>query len=89
MARLDREIVLQTLRGYTEANRITQAERRSRLIHQSSQESLAIFTELYKAWEQTGQMSSGDRKKISKSRLDAHICLREAFHTLAKYQGHL
>jgi hypothetical protein len=89
MAGLDREIVLQTLRGYAEVNRITQAERRARLINQSSQESLAIYAELYKAWEQTGQKSTGDWKKISDSRLDAHLRLREAFYTLSKSQGHL
>jgi hypothetical protein len=89
MARLNREIVLQTLQGYTEVDRITQAERRARLINQTSQESLAIFSDLYDAWEQTGKLGDGEWKKISKSRLDGHLKLREAFHALAKSLGHL
>ena len=55
MANLDREILLQTLRGYAAVNRITQSEHRSHWKELTTQESLEVFTRLFETWVCTGK----------------------------------
>ena len=84
---LDREILLQTLAGYAEVNRITQAERRSRLKSRTDQESLSIFSELYQAWETTGKREAGDWGLIAQQRLNDHNHLRHLLEEFARKRG--
>jgi hypothetical protein len=51
--KLNREIILQTLSGYADVNRIVENERRTRLRISTNHESLTIFAELYRTWEST------------------------------------
>ena len=46
MTQLNREVVLKTLRGFEEVNRITEAERRERLANMTDEEARAIFDDL-------------------------------------------
>ena len=46
MTKLNREIVLQTLKGYEEVNRITAREERERLKKMTANEARAIFDDL-------------------------------------------
>jgi len=84
---LDREKLLQTLSGYSEINRITAAERRSRLRTRTDRESLKIYTILYDTWSRTTK--DGNWKRILQSRLQAHITLRAAFEIIARKRGDL
>jgi len=79
MATLDREILLQTLRGYAAVNRITQSERRSRWKEQTVQESLAVFTKLFEDWACTGKLVGGNQEALARQRLQAHLRVRQAF----------
>ncbi len=87
MSKLDKEIVLKTLRGYAEVNRITEAERRELLRKQNSQDVLEDFSDLYDAWEHSGKHGEGNWKRIEQWRLDNHIQLRRAFEKLALERG--
>ncbi len=59
MVKIDRDILLQTLAGYAEVNRITEAERRARLKGMTNATSLLIFNQLYKTWELSGKKITG------------------------------
>ena len=89
MATLDREILLQTLRGYAAVNRITQNERRSRCKEQTTQESLEVFTKLFEAWACTGKLAGGNQEALAQQRLNAHLWVRQAFEVLAKKEGYI
>jgi len=58
-SQLDRETLLQTLRGYAEVNAITEAERHARLAKMTSAESWAVFESLYEVWERAGRRAGG------------------------------
>lgn len=79
MSPIDREILLQTLRGYAEVNRITEAERRARLKACTVRESLDLFTALYDTWSQTGRISGGDLEVLANQRILDHLNVRRAF----------
>jgi hypothetical protein len=79
MSQIDREILLQTLRGYAEVNRITEAERRARLKSRTVKESLDLFTALYDTWSQTGRTSGGDQEILANQRILDHLNMRQAF----------
>ena len=89
MATLDREILLQTLRGYAAVNRITQNERRSRCKEQTTQESLEVFTRLFETWVCSGKQAGGDQEALAQQRLHAHLRVRRAFEVLAKKEGYI
>ena len=89
MATLDREILLQTLRGYAAVNCITQSERRSRWKEQTTQESLEVYTRLFETWVCTGKQAGGDQEALAQKRLQAHLRVRQAFEVLAKKQGYI
>jgi hypothetical protein len=65
MATLNREILLQTLRGYAAVNRTTKTERRAHLKGQTMQESLAVFTKLFEAWACTGKLAGGNQEALA------------------------
>jgi len=86
-SQLDRETLLQTLRGYAEVNAITEAERRAQLAKMTSAESWAIFASLYAAWERTGKQAGGDWEALARRRLEEAVAVRKAFEKLARHKG--
>jgi hypothetical protein len=87
MPTLNKDIVLQTLHGYAEANEIAASERAAALAQISRSESWAVFNALYDAWKQTGQQAGGDWDALAEQRLADHVALRSAFETIARRQG--
>ena len=85
--KLDREIILQTLSGYAEVNRIVENERRIRLRTRTDRESLAIFAELYRTWECPEK--DGQWERLAQLRLQDHARLRAAFEAAARKRGEL
>jgi hypothetical protein len=83
--KLNREIILQTLSGYADVNRIVENERRTRLRIRTNHESLTIFAELYRTWEST--VKDGQWELIAQRRLQDHTRLRAAFETAARKRG--
>ncbi|HUF39306.1 MAG TPA: hypothetical protein VMN57_12345 [Anaerolineales bacterium] len=77
MDKLDREIILQTMRGYEEANRISKADRFFRLKERKIEESILIFRSLYRAWEKTGKTMGGDKDTLSRLRIEESVRIRE------------
>ena len=84
MDKLDREIVLQTIRGYEEANRISEADRFSRLRDRTVEESFHIFRGLYQAWEKTGKVMGGDFERVNQRRTEETIRVRENLNRVAE-----
>jgi len=84
---INRDILLQTLRGYSEVNRITEAERQAHLAHLTSTEAWAEFKSLYAIWLQTGRQAGGDWAALSERKLEEALVLRKAFATLAQRKG--
>lgn len=89
MTSLNRQLVLQTLRGYTEVERIVDVERRKRLQSQSIAESLAEFKVLYETWVKLGRDAGGVFTEIAQNRLQANLERRAIFEQLANHKGHL
>jgi hypothetical protein len=83
--KLNREVVLQTLRGYAEVNRITEAERRMRLQHMSDAEALANFDRLC---EGVVELDAEERERLMPLRLEHHFKVREAFAKMARARGY-
>ena len=79
-ARLNREILLQTLRGYAEVNRITDAEQRARLKQMTDEEARAIFDGLCQDYQ---EMSGKENARLASFRLAHHLKVREAMERLA------
>ncbi|MBI4770373.1 MAG: hypothetical protein HY784_08200 [Chloroflexi bacterium] len=86
-APLDRALVLQTLAGYAEVNRITAAERCQRLQTVTDREALETFAALYETWKRSGALAGGDREALARRKLEYKIRLRQAFETLARAKG--
>ena len=86
-SKLDREITLQTLKGYAIVNQITEAERRARLKTMTDAEALEIFASLYNTWKRTGKQAGGDWEALARRRLEHKIRMRQAFEALARYKG--
>jgi hypothetical protein len=84
---LHREIILQTLFGYAEVNRIVEGERNIRLRTRTDRESLTIFGELYETWECTAK--DGQWERINQHRIQEHAHLRAAFEIAARKRGEL
>jgi hypothetical protein len=82
---LDREIILQTLLGYAEVNRITDAERFNRLKQRTDRESLALFAELYKKWESSGKKENW--QALAQRRDEEFIALRQLLDRIARRRG--
>ncbi|MBM4425041.1 MAG: hypothetical protein FJ030_16960 [Chloroflexi bacterium] len=84
--KLDRDLLRQTLAGYAEVNRITEAERRARLKTMTDAESRVIFDDLCATWERLGK-SGGDWERVNRWRIEQKIALRQAFERLARAKG--
>jgi hypothetical protein len=87
MSTLNKDIVLQTLRGYAEVNEIASAERAAALAKMTRRECWAAFDTLYDAWKRTGQHAGGDWEALDEQRLAEAIALRRAFEVTARRKG--
>jgi hypothetical protein len=87
VSRLNRDLLKQTLRGYEEVNRITEAERRARLPLMTIQESLEAFTNLYDVWHRTGRLAGGNLAALEQRQYKHLLQQRRTFVRLAKKQG--
>lgn len=85
--KLNREILLQTLAGYREVNRITEAERRSRLETLTDAEARGMFAALYADWQRSGQRAGGDWEVMAREKLESKVQVRRAFEALARLKG--
>jgi hypothetical protein len=84
MDKLDREIVLQTIRGYEEVNRITESERIARLRNMTVQESMEIFRDLYRVWGALGAKTGGDLERLNRRRLEETLDLRRKLNEASR-----
>lgn len=85
MAKLDREIVLQTLKGYEAVNRITAEERRNRLEKMTQKEAQAIFEDLC---SNTPRLSKEDENRLFSFRHAHRLKLRQAMTNLSQSLNH-
>ena len=85
MSKLDKEIVLQTLRGYAEVNRITEAERREWLRNLSDDEAKQIFDDLN---DSVPEMTAEENSRLAHFRLKHHLEVRKAMEILACNNGY-
>lgn len=83
----NKEILLQTLKGYSETNRITAQERYTRLRTRTTEENLKIFITLYRTWEQSGKKVGGNDFLLAKRRVNDHIHLRSLLKIAAEKRG--
>jgi hypothetical protein len=85
MSKLDKEIVLKTLHGYAEVNRITEIERRARLQSITDEQALAAFEALN---EDMIEINPEEKARLAKFRLKHHLYVRKAMEQLVKAQGY-
>ena len=87
MTKLDRDIVLQTLAGYAEVDKITEAERRARLERLTDAEARAIFDDLSAGWDRSIGDDGSDWRGLDRWRIEQKIEVRRAFERLARAKG--
>lgn len=85
--KLDRDILLQTLAGYAEVNKITEAERRARLKRMTDAEARDIFASLYKTWKLSGKRAGGNWEALARRKIEHKIRVRQAFEALSRLRG--
>jgi len=85
-ARIDAEILRQTLAGYAQVNQITADERRARLRALSDSEAHALFDDLCDTHQRMGR-HDGDWEKLDRLRLEQKRAIRPAFERLARAKG--
>ncbi len=85
MKKLDREIVLQTLRGYETVNRITAEERSKRLENMTQKEAQAIFEDLC---SNAPQLSREEETRLFSFRHAHRLNLRQAMASLSESHRH-
>jgi hypothetical protein len=89
MTKLNREIVLQTLKGYEEVNRITAREERERLKKMTEKEARAIFDDLcMTALKITNQQPMSQSAKWFQFEMAHRIKLRKAMVKLSRALGY-
>lgn len=86
-SKLDRDILLQTLAGYAEVNKITAAERDARMKTMTDAEAMRIFVSLYETWKRTGKQAGGNWDALARWKLEQKIQIRKAFETFARAKG--
>jgi hypothetical protein len=86
MVKIDREILLRTLRGYEEVNRITNLEKRLRLRALTDDEARAIFDGLCQ--DMVKLIGSEDQTTLANLRLQHHLRVREVMVKLAQAKGY-
>ncbi len=87
MTKLDRELVLQTLAGYAEVNKVTEAERRARLETMTDAEARAIFDDLTAGSDRSTRDDGSDWRRLDRWRIEQKIAVRRAFERLARAKG--
>jgi hypothetical protein len=87
MSILNKDLVLQTLRGYAEANEIASSERAATLSRVTRQDSWATFSALYDTWKRTGQQAGGNWEALAEQRLAEAVALRKTFEKIAWRKG--
>lgn len=85
MTKLDKEIVLKTLRGYAEVNRITEAERRKYLRNLTEVQARQIFNDLN---TNVPGMSDKENSCLAHFRIRHHLQVRKAMELLARKNGY-
>ena len=86
-SKLNREVLLQTLAGYREVNRLTDEERQARLQTLTDAEAREMFDALYADWQRSGQRAGGDWEALAREKLEHKIQVRRAFEALARRKG--
>lgn len=86
-SKLDRETVLQFIKGYMAVNEFTDVERRARLKTMTDEEARKIFASLYETWKRTGKHAGGDWEALARRKLEHKIQLQQAFEILARHKG--
>lgn len=84
--KLDRDIVLQTLAGYAEVNKITEAERRARLKTMTDAQARAVYDDLCAIWDRAGDRN-GNWRRLNQRRIEQKIRVRQSFERLARTKG--
>lgn len=85
MRKLDREIVLQTLKGYETVNRITAEERSKRLENMTPKEALAIFEDLCAS---ATRLTREEETRLFSFRHAHRLNLRQAMASLSESHRH-
>jgi hypothetical protein len=84
---VDKELLLQTLRGYEEMNRFVDLELKASLPHRTHGESVAMFDALYKTWMKTGRMAGGKLDRFEREKIEEKFRVRRAFEAVARKRG--
>ena len=84
MGKIDRDILLQTLAGYAEVNRVTEAERRVRLRQISDAEAREVFDSFYR---DGFEIASSESEYLEEIRLEHHLIVRKAMKELSRSLG--
>ncbi len=84
MTKIDREILIQTLAGYAEVNRITEVERRTRLKQISNAEARAVFDSLN---QDVSEITAAECENLEEFRLEHHLIVRDAMEKMARSMG--
>ncbi len=82
--KLNRRLILRTLRGYARANEFIEAEKRAWLARLSFKESWELFAGLYRSWKQMSKNSSEGWENVGKRRLEEKVALRRILDRAAK-----
>ena len=85
MDKLDREVILKTIRGYEEVNRITESERIVRLKRMTIEESLQVFRGLYRVWVEIGAKTGGDMESLNRRRLEETLEFRRKLNEVSRH----
>ncbi len=81
---LDKRLVKRALKGYAQANKWIEAERRMRLEQMTDQESWAFFDDAYRTWERMGKRAGGNWKALEEQQVRETIALRRTLTRLAR-----
>jgi hypothetical protein len=86
MTKIDREILIRTMHGYEEVNRITDLERRTRLKALTEEEARSSFN--YLCQDMTRLIVTEDQITLTNHRLQHHLRVRKAMLILAQTKGY-
>jgi hypothetical protein len=82
---LDREIVLQMLRGYEEVNRIDELEKRERLRHLTDAQARQLFDELN---GDAVTLNEDEAERLAPLQIEHHLRVQAAMLKLWRLQHH-
>jgi hypothetical protein len=81
---VNKRLLKQTLRGYAEMNKVTQAEEWAWAARLTSKESREIFEDLYLFWEKTGARAGGDWEALDRLKMAEMMQIQRRFVRLAR-----